>query len=699
LTHTNFSLVYDKHSHEWVVQDSAPQKPGDKYSEYIFTICRQFDYDHKHTDTLLNIKSSLLKYVLRDIIGDVRGISLIEDYPSVDPKQIFNYYEEIAEWHKVVTAEKRPDHTPLEKAQEKALRKKRLDPVTGEQIAPLTEEEKKLQTEHVKLLIDYLDKDFDATRGKLHPMIANNTITFDLLWALFKPNTIIYTQCAGSNEPRAFKCKYSEKVETMRGTWWAVEGQYLEYDGTTKDPKHGKGGSSATFGWGSITINIEAFKGARKITSLACYPMKYRNDEAQLRTQLIERGKKFVSLAGMQYKAYEGLAFVKKKRQYVKVHVGGRIMVDSATFRRINPNYVVSSVKAIDLDADKDQLVLYLSENSKSHLGTEEESDSEDEEDKCGCAEMEEEEEEEEERKRSPRKRRYVYDENTKSWQELSKEDQQKANLKLGSIDGVPKFSDEDYLIAASVVLGWAFTEKLWLEFPVAYVKEIVWDDKAYESLVLPEEQKMIVRALVETHSGGGSNAPKTIDDVITGKGRGLVCVLHGPPGVGKTLTAEGISELLRRPLYCVSSGELGTNPGQLESELQKILDIAQQWGAVLLLDEADVFLERRNTHDLHRNALVSIFLRLLEYFQGIMFLTTNRVETFDEAFQSRIHVALRYNSLELKAKRIIWNTFLGKVANEEERAEGVAPREIITQEQLDNICWKDLNGRQVCCH
>jgi hypothetical protein len=106
-----------------------------------------------------------------------------------------------------------------------------------------------------------------------------------------------------------------------------------------------------------------------------------------------------------------------------------------------------------------------------------------------------------------------------------------------------------------------------------------------------------------------------------------MVAVLHGPPGTGKTLTAEGISELLKCPLYMVSAGELGTDSRYLESELQKILDICHAWGAILLLDEADVFLEKRNMHDIHRNALVSIFLRQLEYFQGILFLTTNRVE------------------------------------------------------------------------
>lgn len=109
--------------------------------------------------------------------------------------------------------------------------------------------------------------------------------------------------------------------------------------------------------------------------------------------------------------------------------------------------------------------------------------------------------------------------------------------------------------------------------------------------------------------------------------------VLHGPPGTGKTLTAEGISELLKCPLYAVSAGELGTDSRYLEQELQRILDICHTWGAILLLDEADVFLEKRNLQDVHRNALVSIFLRQLEYFQGILFLTTNRVEVSDLVF------------------------------------------------------------------
>jgi SpoVK/Ycf46/Vps4 family AAA+-type ATPase len=83
-----------------------------------------------------------------------------------------------------------------------------------------------------------------------------------------------------------------------------------------------------------------------------------------------------------------------------------------------------------------------------------------------------------------------------------------------------------------------------------------------------------------------------------------------------------------------------------MESQLSQIFQIASHWGAILLLDEADVFLERRSSQDLVRNGLVSVFLRKLEYCEGIMFLTTNRVSEFDEAILTRVHLMLRYDHL-----------------------------------------------------
>lgn len=99
------------------------------------------------------------------------------------------------------------------------------------------------------------------------------------------------------------------------------------------------------------------------------------------------------------------------------------------------------------------------------------------------------------------------------------------------------------------------------------------------------------------------------LDDLVAGKGAGLVALLHGSPGSGKTLTAECVAESFEKPLYQVTCGDVGTDPECLEERLEEIFDYAVTWGAVLLLDEADIFLQDRDYANLERNALVSIFL------------------------------------------------------------------------------------------
>jgi SpoVK/Ycf46/Vps4 family AAA+-type ATPase len=170
--------------------------------------------------------------------------------------------------------------------------------------------------------------------------------------------------------------------------------------------------------------------------------------------------------------------------------------------------------------------------------------------------------------------------------------------------------------------------------------------------------------------------------DIITGKGGGCVFLLHGPPGTGKTLTAEAIADLLQRPLYSVTVGELGISPTELEEKLGQILELASCWNAVLLIDEADIFLERRSENDIHRNAMVGIFLRLLEYHMGVLFLTSNRVKSFDEAFHSRISVALHYQSLSRTARCQVYQNLL-TAAN-------------ITGVNAEDLADASLNGRQI---
>ncbi|KAI1378297.1 P-loop containing nucleoside triphosphate hydrolase protein [Hypoxylon crocopeplum] len=244
------------------------------------------------------------------------------------------------------------------------------------------------------------------------------------------------------------------------------------------------------------------------------------------------------------------------------------------------------------------------------------------------------------------------------------------------------KLSDEEALIASPTIRGYAFSTKMFLKFYVDSVSPIEWNASCFDDLVLDPGTKKTVQAVVSTHSSNSDNS----DDIIKGKGQGLVCVLHGPPGVGKTLTAECVAEYLKRPLYTVSSGDLGVSSMNLDLNLKRIMDLASTWKAVLLIDEADIFLERRSPYDVHRNAMVSTFLRALEYYSGILFLTTNRVNTFDDGFRSRIHVPIRYTDLSFASRLQIWRTLCGRVPG------GVD----VDDAGLENLARHDFNGRQI---
>ncbi|KZV79139.1 P-loop containing nucleoside triphosphate hydrolase protein, partial [Exidia glandulosa HHB12029] len=187
------------------------------------------------------------------------------------------------------------------------------------------------------------------------------------------------------------------------------------------------------------------------------------------------------------------------------------------------------------------------------------------------------------------------------------------------------------------------------------------------------------------------------------GKGGGLVVLLHGVAGVGKTLTAEAVAELLHRPLYVVGSGELGYYANQVEPALKAALERATAWNAVLLIDEADVFLEKRANADLMRNSLVATFLRLLEYHSGVLFLTTNRVKAFDEAFLSRVSVAIKYPELEINQRSRIWWQFLNHVlstspATAGQQQHALVPRDpetdLLGDENIKELAMKPFNGR-----
>ncbi|GKT47613.1 uncharacterized protein ColSpa_07794 [Colletotrichum spaethianum] len=235
-----------------------------------------------------------------------------------------------------------------------------------------------------------------------------------------------------------------------------------------------------------------------------------------------------------------------------------------------------------------------------------------------------------------------------------------------------------------AVVPGYALRNRKWVQLDLDRLQDVQHGDD-WNNLVLPKGHREMVQAMVESYTRRSDGSQDTQDqlsekvdlDLVRGKGKGCIILLHGAPGVGKTSTA-------------------GHLPDVVEANLERHFKLAHRWACVLLLDEADVFLAKRTKTDVKRNGLVS------EYYPGILFLTTNRVGAIDDAFRSRLHLTLYYPKLVEKQSTKIWKNNLGKLkeVNEQRLKRGQQPikydkREIIKWASTN---WESLqwNGRQI---
>ena len=209
-----------------------------------------------------------------------------------------------------------------------------------------------------------------------------------------------------------------------------------------------------------------------------------------------------------------------------------------------------------------------------------------------------------------------------------------------------------------STVMCFSFARKAWGEAPVTSLKEIVFNDRAIDHLAVPSMKLEMIKCLLESYAKDDVLSSHK-SDIISGKGSGCIFLFHGPPGTGKSVTAEAVAEHLHTPLYHVSVGELGTTPEAIDWNLDNILELASTWRATLLVDEADIFMDRRTKRCVVRSAMVGILLRKLEYHNGAIFLTTNRVKAIDPAILSRVGVTFYYDELDRKSREKIWKNFL----------------------------------------
>lgn len=159
-------------------------------------------------------------------------------------------------------------------------------------------------------------------------------------------------------------------------------------------------------------------------------------------------------------------------------------------------------------------------------------------------------------------------------------------------------------------VLVHSLSDNEWYYVATTRLQEPKWAVNAWSLLVQPASThghtaKSIdrIKRLAESHKQAGSQDQSMNN--FTGKGKGLTFLIHGPPGVGKTLLAECLSEEHRRPLYRINLGKLVAQYNW-ESKIEEIFRQAHFWDAMLLVDEAEVILAERTQENMQQSAWVA---------------------------------------------------------------------------------------------
>ncbi|KAL8932369.1 MAG: hypothetical protein Q9216_006865 [Gyalolechia sp. 2 TL-2023] len=476
----------------------------------------------------------------------------------------------------------------------------------------------------LQLLLDHLSE-IELESVKLARSISSMTrVLGKNLWCLFRPGALVVSK-PFQDEPQLFKVHHcyfrahSEAfvVEAWAFSWTGTELIQEYYQFRTRDFIH---------------ENDEM-----TITDLPCYPVQYyKNSDGVydpdalevLKTDLMARGKLFRDLCReslyRRQHTYNGELLTDKTGTYIferfeRRNVRGDIMIDFTAYKQ----YSQSSICAIGSLCPAPVVA-------------------------CKC--------------------QLCFDDSGNCTQWMRKFAANTSGTKSTAKYGTKSTTEDDNcLLLPARVLGYCFNTKVWAQFHVNKVQAIESPNVAnlMQKLIFPEDASGVKEDLERLIKHHGSTKKSLIVDPIKGKGAGLVILLHGPPGVGKTLTAETLAKCAGKPLYVVGASDIGLDPKVAETTLGRVFELAERWGAVLLIDEADVFLDSRGSKgeaDLSKNALVSVMLRVLEYFKGILIMTTNRVMTFDVAMLSRCHYAVNFKSLTLQQEQTIWKDYVSQL-------------------------------------
>ncbi|KAI0965880.1 P-loop containing nucleoside triphosphate hydrolase protein [Xylaria arbuscula] len=242
----------------------------------------------------------------------------------------------------------------------------------------------------------------------------------------------------------------------------------------------------------------------------------------------------------------------------------------------------------------------------------------------------------------------------------------------------------------------WAFSlvHKSWELILPQEIKQVRAQEDALSEVKIPDDYKTylesaLVKYLKDEHQTNSG-------DTLTRMGRGFTILLHGSPGTGKTLTVECLAAKYVVPLYRITSGDLGIDVDMLKDRLQEASLRATNWKALLLLDEADLFIYSRKLNDARRNSLVSTFFHHLDDSEALLLMTANCVEKIDCEIESRLSMAIGLPEISFESQKHIWKTWIHRLGNltpdQEEELLYFVEREKTHEEGQ----YAKMNGRQI---
>lgn len=162
----------------------------------------------------------------------------------------------------------------------------------------------------------------------------------------------------------------------------------------------------------------------------------------------------------------------------------------------------------------------------------------------------------------------------------------------LESVDSPEQLTPDHKILLPPCVYGFVLRTRKWATFDIDLISAPEYGT-GWNQLVINNDTKDTVLALVDNHERPRDSVASDLGvlspvDLVQGKGKGLIILLHGEPGVGKTSTAECVAAHTQRPLFPITCGDIGHLAEDVEANLEQNFQLAHKWGCVLLLDEAE---------------------------------------------------------------------------------------------------------------